>query len=62
MEDEIEGKEARRKARGGWISRELGKEKDRGSKHGDRQGGGRATDRAGQRVGRAWRREHKGRP
>ena len=29
MEDEIEGKESRKKAHGGWISRGLGKEKDR---------------------------------
>ena len=29
MEDEIEGKEGRKKANGGWISRRLGKGRDR---------------------------------
>ena len=32
MNDELEGTEGRRKAHGGWISRGLGKEKDRDQK------------------------------
>ena len=54
MEDEIESKEAGRKpAHGGWINRGLGKRERQESKHGDRQGVGRTTDRAGQSIGRA---------
>ena len=47
MEDEIEGKEGRKKVSTWWMDQQrAGQREGQGSKNGDRQGGGRTKDRA----------------